>query len=62
MHGVTMKIGDRIVVSRSVETERKKKKQEYAFLAGDGDVKHVLLSCFETRKWRTEFLICLFEQ
>jgi len=27
-----------------------KKKQEYAFLAGDEDVKHVLLSCSVTRK------------
>jgi len=39
-----------------VETERNKKKQEYTFLADGEDVKHVLLSCSETRKWRTEYL------
>jgi hypothetical protein len=44
---------DSTVVSRSLE--RNKKKQEYAFLAGDEDVKHVLLSCSETRKWRKNF-------
>lgn len=47
-----------VVVSRSVETEKlgRKSKEDDPYISKKNDVRHVLFSCLETRKWRMEFL------